>query len=93
MPKVLASWATVAVLGLCALALLPATVRAQDTKSETTAAPETEQEKKERATRRQCAVDLCSTLHNKKPADGPALVMVIKDATGVDLTPQLSRGS
>jgi hypothetical protein len=32
-------------------------------------------------------------IRDKKPADGPALVAVIKAATGVDLTPQLARGS
>jgi hypothetical protein len=31
-------------------------------------------------------------IREKKPADGTALVAVIKDATGIDLTPQLSKG-
>jgi hypothetical protein len=32
-------------------------------------------------------------IRTKKPADGPALVAAIKEATGIDLTPQLARGS
>jgi hypothetical protein len=32
-------------------------------------------------------------IRTKKPADGAALVAAIKEATGVDLTPQLIRGS
>ena len=31
-------------------------------------------------------------IRTKKPADGPALVAAIKEATGIDLTPQLSKG-
>jgi hypothetical protein len=31
-------------------------------------------------------------IREKKPADGTALVAVIKDASGIDLTPQLSKG-
>lgn len=33
------------------------------------------------------------TIKAKKPADGPALVKTIQEATGVDLTPQLVKGS
>lgn len=53
------------------LAPLPGTLMAQDEKKE--AAPaivETEEEKLEREGRRKCAAAICSTLHNKKPAEG-----------------------
>ena len=58
--------AVVAALVAAGFVLLPAL--AQETKP--SAVPETEAEKQERAGRRKCAVQLCSTLHNKTPADG-----------------------
>jgi hypothetical protein len=49
----------------------PGAVTAQDAKKdEPPAIVETEEEKLERDGRRKCAAALCSTLHNKKPADG-----------------------
>jgi hypothetical protein len=49
----------------------PGAVTAQDVKKdEPPAIVETEEEKLERDGRRKCAAALCSTLHNKKPADG-----------------------
>jgi hypothetical protein len=32
-------------------------------------------------------------VRDKKPADGPALVKVVQEATGFDLTPVLGKGS
>ena len=49
------------VLGLPAFALLPVRAVAQDKPA--TPVQETEEEKKDRETRRACAVALCSTLH------------------------------
>ena len=34
-----------------------------------------------------------TAIREKKPADGPAMVKVVQEATGVDLTPMLGRGS
>ena len=64
---------TVACCLLLALAVLvaePSVSVGEEPKPTTTGAPETEEEKQERATRRVCAVALCSTLHNHKPDTG-----------------------
>ena len=64
---------TVALCSLFALAVLvavPPLSAAQEPKPATVSAPETEEERKEHETRRQCAVTLCSTLHNHKPDTG-----------------------
>jgi hypothetical protein len=87
-----ASLAAVAVLSTGVLALLSATAPAQDAKTPTQAAPETEQEKKEREVRKQCAVALCSTLHNKKPADGQVACNLQKSWRKEALTKILARG-
>jgi hypothetical protein len=92
MSRAFASWVTFAGLCLSALALVSAPVPAQDAKTETTAVPETEEEKKERETRRQCAVSLCSTLHNKKPAEGLVTCNIQKTWRKEALTKILSRG-
>lgn len=92
MPRMRASWAAVAALGLIALALLPATLPAQDAKKETPAVPETEEEKKEREGRKLCALALCSTLHDKKPADGQVACNIQKTWRKEALTKILSRG-
>ena len=52
----------------------------------------TEEEKAERATRRVCAVALCSTLHNKKPADGNVTCNVKKTWRKEHLTKILAKG-
>jgi hypothetical protein len=82
----------VAALGLGALMLLPEEVPAQQPNKDATAVPETEEEKKEREGRRKCAVQLCSTLHNKKPADGLVTCSVQKTWRKEALTKILSRG-
>jgi hypothetical protein len=92
MPKVFAPRATLALLSLSALALLAVAVPAQEPKKDAEAAPETEQEKKERADRRKCAAQLCSTLHNKKPADGQVVCDLQKTWRKEALTKVLSRG-
>ncbi|NJO23022.1 MAG: hypothetical protein HC868_08800 [Sphingomonadales bacterium] len=82
----------VLLLGLSTLAVLPAAVPAQEAKTDTAAAPETEAEKKEREGRRKCAAQLCSTLHNRKPADGQVTCNVQKTWRKEALTKILSRG-
>ena len=79
-------------LGLAAVLLLPAISPAQDGKTGTTLAPETEQEKKEREGRRTCAIALCSTLHNRKPADGQVSCSVQKTWRKEAITKVLARG-
>jgi hypothetical protein len=34
-----------------------------------------------------------ATIRDKKPADGPALVKLVQDASGLDVTPMLGKGS
>jgi hypothetical protein len=92
MSRIFAPWATLALLGLSFLALLAVAVPAQEPKKDAEAAPETEQEKVERAGRRKCAAQLCSTLHNKKPADGQVVCDVQKTWRKEALTKVLSRG-
>jgi hypothetical protein len=78
-------------LSLTALALPPAIAPAQEAKTGT-AIQETEQEKKEREGRRQCAVTLCSTLHNKRPAEGPVSCNIEKTWRKEVISKVLSRG-
>jgi hypothetical protein len=92
MSRIIAPWATLALLSLGALALLAVAVPAQEPKKDAEAAPETEQEKKERTERRKCAAQLCSTLHNKKPADGQVVCDIQKTWRKEALTKVLSRG-
>ena len=93
MQKLLASWATVAVLTAGGLAMSPARAPAQDAKAPTTqAAAESEQEKKEREVRRQCAAAVCSTLHNGKPAEGHVSCSLHKSWRKEVLTKILARG-
>ena len=92
MPKFLVPWVAVAVLSLSALALSPGAAPAQEPKKDGAAAPETEEEKKEREGRRKCAVQLCSTLHNQKPADGQVACNIQKTWRKEALTKILSRG-
>lgn len=84
------------VLALLAfLALLPpVSARAQQPSASPAAAPipETEEEKQERATRRACAVKVCSTLHLKQPSDGELTCSVRKSWRKEVLTLILSRG-
>jgi hypothetical protein len=70
---------------------LPLPSHAQDAKSD--AKPqETEAEKRERETRRVCAISLCSTLRNKKPAEGNVSCSVQKTWHKDHLTKILSKG-
>lgn len=92
MSRIFAPWATLALLSLSFLALLAVIVPAQEPKKDAEAAPETEQEKVERAGRRKCAAQLCSTLHNKKPTDGQVVCDVQKTWRKEALTKVLSRG-
>ena len=97
MLKVIAPWKMPAVLGLSLFAvlsavMLPVAVPAQEAKKDATAVVETEAEKKEREGRRKCAVSLCATLHNKKPADGQVVCNVDKTWRKEALTKILQRG-
>ena len=89
MPKAVASCV---LLALSLLAALPPLSRAQDPKAVTTGAPETEEEKQEHASRRQCAVALCSTLHNHKPDTGDVTCNVQKTWRKEVLVKILSKG-
>ena len=89
MPKAVASCV---LLALSLLAALPSLSRAQDPKAVTTSAPETEEEKQEHASRRQCALALCSTLHNHKPDTGDVTCNVQKTWRKEVLVKILSKG-
>ncbi len=80
-------------LGLIAVAMVPASVPAQEAKTDPAAAPpETEEEKKEKEGRRKCAADICSTLHNKKPSEGQVSCDIRKTWRKEALTKVLQRG-
>src|SRR5918992_677112 len=64
----------VAALILAGFMLAPAVAQ----QSKPSGAPETEAEKQEREGRRKCAAQLCSTLHNKSPAEGQVACTVQK---------------
>jgi len=92
MPSAIVRWRAVLALGLFALVLLPVIAPAQDTKTGPTAVAETEEEKKEREGRRMCAVAVCSTLHNKRPAEGMVTCNVQKTWRKEAITKVLARG-
>jgi hypothetical protein len=77
---------------LAAAAAMPAPLSAQDPKTAAVSAPETEEEKRERESRKVCAVALCSTLHNRKPATGNVTCSVQKTWRKEVLVKVLSRG-
>jgi len=88
----LVPWTALAGLGFIALAALPAASPAQEPKDAPASAPETEEEKREREGRKRCAIAVCSTLHNKKPADGQVTCNIQKTWRKETLTKILSRG-
>ena len=93
MPKILAPWAMLALLSLGALALLAsgcAGTRAEEGRARRRRRPS----KKRRSVRGggSARVQLCSTLHNKKPADGQVVCNVQKTWRKEALTKVLSRG-
>jgi hypothetical protein len=75
MPRIVAFCSLLALTVLAAPSILPA---AEEPKAATVTIPESEEEKAERATRRQCAIALCSTLHNHKPDAGDVTCSVQK---------------
>jgi hypothetical protein len=79
---------------LALLAALPSLSRAEEPNpaAATTAAPETEEERKERESRRQCAVALCSTLHNHKPDTGDVACGIRKTWRKEMLVKMMQRG-
>jgi len=77
---------------LAVLVLLPASPPAQETKAAAVKAPESEDEKKERETRKACAIALCSTLHNQKPPTGTVTCNVQKTWRKEVLVKILSKG-
>jgi hypothetical protein len=86
------SVASCVLLALTVLAGLPSLCPAQEPKPATASAPETEEEGKERESRRQCAVALCSTLHNHKPDTGDVTCNVQKTWRKEVLVKILSKG-
>jgi hypothetical protein len=83
-------WAVSA--ALVVLGVPPGAAPAQETKAAAVSAPESEEEKKERETRRACARALCSTLHNHKPATGSVTCNVQKTWRKEVLTKIMERG-
>ena len=80
-------------LGLFAVAIVPASAPAQESKTDPAAAPpETEEEKKEKEGRRKCAIEICSTLHNRKPSEGQVRCDIRKTWHKEALTKVLQRG-
>ena len=93
MPRALTYCVLGAVAALGAVLALPLPSRAEDAKAATaTSVPETEEEKKEREIRRVCAVKVCSTLYNQKPADGHVTCNVQKTWRKEFLVKVMSRG-
>jgi hypothetical protein len=74
-----------------AFAGAPGSLAAQDAKNDAPEIVETEEEKLEREGRRKCAAAVCSTLHNKKPADGQVSCSLRKTWRKEALTGILSR--
>jgi hypothetical protein len=98
MLRAVAAWGMVFGLGLATLVALPGRLPAQDakvdkdTKAEKATPPETAEEKAEREGRRQCAIAMCSTLHNKTPAEGQVGCSIQKTWRKEVITKILSRG-
>src|SRR5262245_44756818 len=98
MKRVTAAWGLVLGLAAAGVVAWPIDVPAQDaetdpkTEAKADAKPETEAEKKEREGRRACAVQMCATLHNRKPAEGQVACSVQKTWRKEALTKILSKG-
>jgi hypothetical protein len=92
MPSVVVCGRAVVALSLVALAALPAVAPAQEANTAPTAVPETEEEKKEREGRRQCAATLCSTLYNRRPAEGQVTCSIQKTWRKEVISKVLARG-
>jgi hypothetical protein len=92
MPSVVVYCRAVLAFGLAALAALPAIAPAQEAKPAPAPVPETEEEKKEREGRRQCAATLCSTLHNRRPAEGQVTCNIQKTWRKEVISKVLARG-
>jgi hypothetical protein len=93
MPKVIIRCLVLALATVAAHAGPSASLRAQGTSAPAVNPPEeTEEEKKERAIRKVCAVAICSTLHNQKPATGTVDCNVQKTWRKEVLTRILAKG-
>lgn len=92
MSKVIVAGGLILALSLSALVARPSIASAQDAKGATAAAPDTEEEKKEREVRRACAVQLCATLHNRRPAEGHVSCTIQKTWRKEVLSKVLARG-
>jgi hypothetical protein len=90
MRNVVVRWSAALALGLAAL--VPALAPAQEAKTGGAAVVETEEEKREREGRRLCAVQLCSTLHNKRPPEGQVACNVRKTWRKEAIAKVLARG-
>jgi hypothetical protein len=80
------------VLPLALMAALAQPAGGQDPKPAEAAAPETEAERKERETRRRCAVAICSTLYNHKPDTGDVACAIQKTWRKEVLTKIMQKG-
>lgn len=87
-----ARYALAALFALAAAAALPTTLAAESSKTVAASAPESEDEKKEREIRRVCAVAVCSTLHNQKPATGNVTCSLLKTWRKEKLVKIMSKG-
>jgi hypothetical protein len=91
MALALVRFGLLALAGLAGLGALPAMAQSVDAKA-IARASETEDEKKERETRRVCAVALCATLHKRKPDAGEVTCDVQKTWRKEVVTKILARG-
>jgi hypothetical protein len=84
--------ALAALIGLAATAAPPTTLAAESSKTVSAEAPESEDERRERETRRVCAVAVCSTLHNRKPDTGNVTCSIEKTWRKEKLDKIMARG-
>ena len=92
MPGAFARSALATLVALTAMAALPTTLSAQSSKTAVVSSPESEDERKDRESRRVCAIAVCSTLHNQRPAAGDVACSVRKTWRKEVLVKILSRG-
>jgi hypothetical protein len=92
MPRIDLRPSLLAVAALVACAALPPAAEAQKRHSLPAGAPETEEERQEREARRACAVQVCSTLHQRRPETGQVTCRLRKTWRKEVLTAVMARG-
>jgi hypothetical protein len=93
MRRTAVAYAAVTLGALSALAALPAlSQQTADPKPAVVREPETPEELQERETRKQCAISLCATLHNRKPDSGQVTCGLQKTWRKDIVTKILARG-